>query len=91
MWTVEDHRERVLEQIERALPDPGARTPRGRRVAQDRVPISLQLLDTERDHLSDVAAEVAQRHDVAAPTRTDVAVAELRVALRASSSTTNPG
>ena len=44
--------------------------------------MGLQLLSTERDDLDDLGAGVAERHDGARVTRTDVAIAALRVALR---------
>lgn len=83
MWTLEDHRAEVGAQVERDLPDPSTRTPRGRRLAEDRVPIGLQLLADERADLDDLAADVSDRNEGAKVTRTDVAVAALRVALRA--------
>ena len=51
----------------------------GRKLAEDRTPVTLQLLHSERDHLDDLAAGVAEGARV---TRTDVAVAALTVALR---------
>jgi hypothetical protein len=87
MWTVEDHRGEVTAQVESDLPDPLERVPRGRRLAQDRVPVGLQLLGTERDDLDDLAVSVAERNDGTRVTRTDVAIAALRVALRVRSST----
>lgn len=81
MWTLEDHRGEVGARVEGDLPDPSRRTPRGRRLAEDRVPIGLQLLSAERDELDDLAAEVSDRNGGERVTRTDVAVAALRVAL----------
>lgn len=86
MWSVEDHRDAVVAAVEDALPDPSARNPRGRRLAQDRVPIGLQLLASERAELDELAGEIAGG-DVAASrgvrvTRTDVATAALRVAVQ---------
>lgn len=81
MWTLEDHRGEVAATVESGLPDPSRRTPRGRRLAEDRVPIGLQLLSAERDELDDLAAEVSERNGGERVTRTDVAVAALRVAL----------
>lgn len=82
MWTVEDHRGEVAAQVVADLPDPSDRIPRGRKLAQDRMPVGLQLLSSERDELDEIAGEVAARHEVARVTRTDVAIAALRVALR---------
>lgn len=82
MWTVEDHREQVAAQVEADLPDPSDRVPRGRKLAQDRMPVGLQLLGSERDDLDNLAAEVAARNEGTRVTRTDVAIAALRVALR---------
>lgn len=86
MWSVEDHRRDVIATVEAALPDPADRSPRGRRLAQDRVPVGLQLLSSERAELDELAEEIASR-DVAASrstrvTRTDVATAALRVAVQ---------
>lgn len=82
MWTVEDHRAEVTEQVEGSLPNPTDRVPRGRKLAEDRTPVTLQLLHSERDHLDDLADGVAERSEGARVTRTDVAVAALTVALR---------
>lgn len=81
VWACEDWPAQVVEAVEAALPDPKARTPRGRKLAQDRVPVQLQLTWDERAHLDEVAGDVAARHGVRV-TRTDVATAALRVALR---------
>ena len=86
MWTVEDHRGEVAAQVEADLPDPSDRIPRGRKLAEDRMPVGLQLLSSERDELDEIAGQVAARQEVARVTRTDVAVAALRVALRVRSS-----
>lgn len=82
MWTVEDHRQAVAAQVEASLPNPTDRIPRGRKLAQDRTPVTLQLLHSEREHLDDLAAGVAERYEGARVTRTDVAIAALTVALR---------
>lgn len=83
MWSVEDHPGEVSAQVEAEPPDPSQRVPRGRKLAQDRVAVGLQLLSSERDALDDLAAGVAERLDGARITRTDVAIAALRVAFRA--------
>jgi hypothetical protein len=88
MWTVEDHRDAVAEQIQADLPDPDERVPRGRKLAQDRMPVGLQLLSSERDDLDDLAAAVAEHLGGTRVTRTDVAIAALKVALRDRSSST---
>lgn len=90
MWTVEDHRGEVAAQVEADLPDPSDRTPRGRKLAEDRMPVGLQLLSSERDELDELAGQVAARQEVARVTRTDVAVAALRVALRVRLSSSPP-
>lgn len=86
MWTVEDHRGEVAAQVEADLPDPSDRIPRGRKLAEDRMPVGLQLLSSERAELDEIAGQIAARQEVARVTRTDVAVAALRVALRVRSS-----
>ena len=86
MWAVEDHRREVMATVEAALPDPADRSPRGRRLAQDRVPIGLQLLASERTELDELANEIASSAVAASRgarvTRTDVATAALRVAVQ---------
>lgn len=82
MWTVEDHYTAVSTQVEATLPSPTDRVPRGRKLAQDRTPVTLQLLNSEREYLDDLAAGVAQRYEDARVTRTDVAIAALTVALQ---------
>lgn len=84
MWAVEDHPGEVAAQVEAARPDPSQRVPRGRKLAQDRVPVALQLLAAERDTLDEVADSLTERLEAHPKvTRTDVATAALRVALRA--------
>lgn len=81
MWACQDWPALVTETLEAALPDPNDRTPRGRTLAKDRVPVQLQLTWDERAHLDELAGEVAARCGVRV-TRTAVATAALRVALR---------
>jgi hypothetical protein len=80
IWTCEDHPESVAVSVVDARPRPGSRRPRGRRLAADTVQVTLRLTLEERALLDDVIEEVRAEHP-GIVTRTEVAVAALKLAL----------
>lgn len=80
VWTCEDHPESVAASVGDARPRPGSRRPRGRRLAADTVQVTLRLTLEERSLLDDIIEEVRSEHP-GIVTRTEVAVAALKLAL----------
>lgn len=79
-WTVEDHAEAVLEELLARQRARTSRSPRGRRLPADTVPITLRLLPEELDSV-DLLVDAAGGTE-AGVTRTALAVAALHVAVQ---------
>lgn len=77
-WTCEDHPDEVLAEIEHAALT-AARTPRGRKLATEGVPLALRLRADERLALDDLIARASAQ---GRPTRTAAVTAVLRVAVK---------
>jgi len=80
VWTCEDHPNQVATEVRNARPQPGARRPRGRRLAADTVQVTLRLTVEERSLLDDIANTIRATNP-GLITRTEVATAALRCAL----------
>jgi hypothetical protein len=80
-WTCEDHAEEVIAELRYATTTTSARSPRGRKLASDSVPLTLRFQQlTERASLDDVIRRA--RGEGAKITRTAGVVAALRVAVK---------